>query len=130
MHVSEEEFEVIISEALDRIPEKYAQRLDNVLITWEEVPSEEQRQRLRLHCNQTLFGLYEGVPLTKRGAGYNLVLPDKITIFKHPIEQATATLSELKEQVGRTVWHEVAHYFGLDHDRIHSLERKERDGRL
>lgn len=130
MQVSSKEFETIIVGAIDRIPEKYAKRLDNILITWEEEPSDEQCHRLRLHCNQTLLGLYEGIPLTKRGTGYNLVLPDKITLFKKPIEQATYTMTELKEQVGRTLWHEVAHYFGLDHDRIHTLEREEKDGRL
>jgi predicted Zn-dependent protease with MMP-like domain len=130
MNITEAEFEAIITEAIDRIPEKYAERLDNVHITWEEEPSEEQRKRLKLHCNQTLFGLYEGIPLTQRGAGYNLVLPDRITIFKKPIEAVTTSIAELREQVGRTLWHEVAHYFGLDHERIHALERRERDGRI
>ncbi len=126
IQVTNEQFEAIIAEAIDRIPEKYASRLDNVGIFWEDEPSGEQRVQLKLHCNQTLFGLYEGIPLTKRGAGYNLVLPDKITIFKKPIEYASNSVDELKLQVGQTLWHEVAHYFGLDHDRIHKLERKQR----
>lgn len=125
-HVSDEAFEQMLVEAIDNIPEKYAKRLDNVGIFWENEPSEEQRQKLKLHCNQTLFGLYEGIPLTRRGAGYNLVLPDKITLFKHPMEMTANSLTALREQIGRTLWHEVAHYFGLDHDRIHALERKER----
>ena len=62
--------------------------------------------------------------MTKRGAGYNLVLPDKITIFKLPIEAACSDMKELENQVNNTVWHEVAHYFGLDHKMIKDLETK------
>jgi len=123
-HVSDEEFEKIVGEAIDSIPEKYAKNLHNVAFVTEDVPNPEQRRRLELHDNQTLFGLYEGVPLTKRGAGYNLVLPDKITIFKIPMEMTSNSLAELTDQVNKTVWHEVAHYFGLDHEQIHRLENK------
>lgn len=125
VRVSDEQFEAMLVEAIDRIPEKYAKRLNNVGIFWENEPSLEQREKLKLRCNETLFGLYEGIPLTKRGAGYNLVLPDKITIFKHPMEHSCNNIVELKTQVGKTLWHEVAHYFGLDHTRIHALERGE-----
>lgn len=124
--ISDQEFEKLISHAIDNIPEKYASRLDNVGIFWENEPTPGQREKLKLHCNQTLLGLYEGIPLTKRGAGYNLVLPDKITLFKIPIQMSVNNMTELREQVGRTLWHEVAHYFGLDHDRIHALERGEK----
>ncbi len=124
--VNESDFQKILIDSIDNIPEKYARRLDNVGIFWENEPSPEQRQKLKLRHNQTLFGLYEGIPLTKRGAGYNLALPDKITIFKWPIEMSVSSLGELREQVGRTLWHEVAHYFGLDHERIHKLESKEK----
>lgn len=124
--ISDQEFEKLISKAIDNIPEKYASRLDNVGIFWEDQPTPEQRDKLKLHCNQTLLGLYEGIPLTKRGASYNLVLPDKITLFKIPILSSVNNLAELREQIGRTLWHEVAHYFGLDHDRIHALERSEK----
>ena len=71
---------------------------------------------------QTLYGLYEGVPLTKRNAGYQFILPDRITIFKLPITQAVSSIQELKAQVKHTLWHEIAHYYGLDHDRIHQIE--------
>lgn len=124
--VSDDQFEELLVQAIDNIPEKYAKRMDNVGIFWENEPTEEQRRKLKLHCNQTLFGLYEGIPLTKRGAGYNLVLPDKITLFKLPLESTADSIGNLRDKIGRTLWHEVAHYFGLDHDRIHSLERGER----
>jgi predicted Zn-dependent protease with MMP-like domain len=124
MDISDEQFEALINEAMEELPQEYIERLDNVAITYADEPTPEQREKLKLRGNETLFGLYEGIPLTKRGAGYSLVLPDKITIFKLPILTYVATLPELKEQVKRTLWHEIAHYYGLDHDRIHELERK------
>lgn len=124
IQITNDDFEKIVGEAIDAIPKKYGERLNNVAFVTEDVPTPEQRQKLQLHEGQSLFGLYEGVPLTKRGAGYNLVLPDKITIFKRPMELHSNTLEELREEVRHTVWHEVAHYFGLDHDRIHALEGK------
>jgi predicted Zn-dependent protease with MMP-like domain len=98
--------------------------MNNVVVIVEDEPSQEQRERLRLCDNQTLFGLYEGIPLIARGAGYNLVPPDKITIFKDPILSLSSNIEEVRAQVKRTVWHEIAHHYGLDHDRIHSLEQK------
>jgi predicted Zn-dependent protease with MMP-like domain len=122
--ISDEEFDKIISDAMDELPSDYIERLNNVLVTYEDEPSPAQREQLKLHCNQTLFGLYEGIPLTKRGAGYNMVLPDRITIFKNPILAYSHDLPSFKMQVKHTLWHEIAHYYGLDHDRIHELEQK------
>jgi predicted Zn-dependent protease with MMP-like domain len=77
-----------------------------------------------------LFGLYEGVPLTKRGGALKL-LPDKITVFKQPLLAVSRTPAQLRRNIGHTIWHEVAHYFGLDHDRIHQLDAKrQRSGSL
>jgi predicted Zn-dependent protease with MMP-like domain len=70
-----------------------------------------------------LLGLYEGIPLTSRGAGYALVLPDKITLFKYPILRVTHDERSLFEQIKRTLWHEIAHHYGLGHDVIHRLEK-------
>lgn len=123
MEVSDEQFNDLIAQSLDELPEEYTGRLENVLITYEDEPSLAQREKLQLRCNETLFGLYEGIPLPARGAGYNMVLPDKITIFKHPMLHATDDLVGLKAQVKHTLWHEIAHYFGLDHGRIHEIER-------
>jgi predicted Zn-dependent protease with MMP-like domain len=123
LQISDEEFSTLIASSIDELPEKYTSRLKNVLITYEDEPSEEQRVKLKLRCNETLFGLYEGIPLTARGAGYSLVLPDKITIFKNPMLRAIGEGSSLKPMVKHTLWHEMAHYFGLNHDRIHQIER-------
>jgi predicted Zn-dependent protease with MMP-like domain len=121
--ISDEQFSDMISRAMDELPADYIQKLNNVAITYDELPSADQRQKLRLRCDQTLFGLYEGIPLTKRGAGYNFVLPDKITIFKGPIIVASTTLGQVYAHVKHTLWHEIAHFYGLDHDRIHQIER-------
>lgn len=103
------------------IPEPYKSRIQNVAFLVEDDPTPAQRQQLGLHCNQTLFGLYEGVPLPARN-GVVKLLPDKITIFKNPILTFSQTKNEVREQVRHTIWHEVAHYFGLDHKRIHELD--------
>jgi len=121
--VSEEEFRQIVANAIDNIPESYAKRIKNLAFVVEDEPTEDQRRRQNLTPYQTLLGLYEGVPLTKRNGNYNLVLPDKITIFKRPIENNSSSLEHLKATVDKTVWHEVAHYYGLGHGRIHELEQ-------
>lgn len=113
----------MIGKAMDELPQEYIRGLKNVVIIFEDMPSDEQRRRQNLQVWQTLFGLYEGIPLTKRGSGYNLVLPDKITLFKIPLENASVNLVELQEHIKRTLWHEIAHYYGLGHDRIHELEK-------
>lgn len=122
--ITDKEFDEIISQAMDELPEEYIHKLNNVVVTYEDEPTADQREKLKLRCDQSLFGLYEGIPLTKRGAGYNLVLPDKITIFKNPILAFSHDLNSFKAQVKHTLWHEIAHFYGLDHDRIHFLENK------
>ncbi|MEI6751173.1 MAG: metallopeptidase family protein [Candidatus Saccharibacteria bacterium] len=122
--IKTEEFESMIGAGIDTIPEKYYKNLQNVVFVAADEPTPEQRKSLKLHCNQTLFGLYEGIPLTKRNSNYNLVLPDKITIFRLPIAHISSNTAEALQHVKKTVWHEVAHFFGLDHDRIHDLESK------
>ena len=119
---SDEEFEQMVNDGISAIPKLYQERLDNVAIVIADEPNELQRRELKLQCNQTLFGLYQGIPLTKRGAGYNLVTPDVITIFKLPMVAASKSLEDLKEKVRHTVWHEIAHFYGLDHAQIHKLD--------
>jgi len=122
--VSDEQFEQLIVEAMDDLAGKVANGMDNVAIVWADEPTDEQRRKMRLRPYQTLFGLYEGIPLPARGMGYNLVLPDKITLFRGPMLHASRDLAELRVQVHNTLWHEIAHHYGLDHDRIHSLEQR------
>jgi predicted Zn-dependent protease with MMP-like domain len=123
--ISDEEFETIVRSALDDIPVQYGERLDNLAFVIEDDPTPVQLQKLNLHAGQTLYGLYEGVPLTGRGSNYSGVLPDKITIFKNPAVLAAQSREDLIGHIQRTIWHEVAHYFGLDHERINELDTSE-----
>lgn len=123
MQVSREEFEKYLQEAIEAIPPPYDSRLQNVAFILEDTPSQEQRVRLNLYPNETLFGLYEGVPLPARGGALKL-LPDKITLFLEPLLTASVNKEDLRDKIGHTVWHEVAHYYGLDHKRIHELDSK------
>ncbi len=122
MNFTDEQFAALISRAMDEMPENYMRNLSNVVITYDDEPSADQRRELRLRGDQSLFGLYQGIPLTKRGAGYNLVLPDKITIFKIPMLRASHDEQSLYKNVKHTLWHEIAHYYGLDHDKIYEIE--------
>lgn len=124
LSITDEQFSEIIGDAMDELPEKYIAGLNNVAIVYEDDPSPEQRQKLHLRGDQTLLGLYEGIPLTQRGAGYSLVLPDKITLFKNPLLHQSHDEGSFRAQVKHTLWHEIAHYYGLDHDRIHEIERR------
>lgn len=122
MQLSDQEFDHLISKAMDELPQQYIKGLDNVAIVYADEPDEHQAHKAGLHEGGLLLGLYEGIPLTKRGSGYTFVLPDKITLFKRAILTVSRTPEELFEQIKRTLWHEIAHFYGLDHDRIHFLE--------
>lgn len=121
--INDKDFEELVNKALDALPQRFLENLNNVAIVTADEPTAEQREELKLRCNETLFGLYQGIPLTKRGSNYSLVLPDKITIFKLPILAVSRTPEDVAEQVRHTVWHEVAHFYGLDHEQIHKLEK-------
>lgn len=123
LEITDEQFDKTITWALDQLPDQYVLNMKNVAIVMADDPTPQQRSELRLRCNETLFGLYEGIPLTRRGAGYNLVLPDKITLFKNPLRDASLTTEDFKNNVRHTLWHEIAHHYGLEHDRIHEIER-------
>lgn len=122
--LSQKEFEKIVKEGIKAIPEKFLQKLKNVAIVIENEPTSAQIKKLNLRPGWTLFGLYEGVPQSERGAGYNAVLPDKITIFQKPIEAAAGAEKDIREIVKNTVWHEIAHHFGMDEARVRQAEKK------
>jgi predicted Zn-dependent protease with MMP-like domain len=121
--ISQDEFQDIINTSIAALPKAYVDRLENVAFIVEDYPSEQQRRQLELRDDQSLFGLYEGVPLSRR-QGTTKLLPDKITLFKNPIESVCQNLPELRTQIAKTVWHEVAHYYGLNHDQINKLNNK------
>jgi len=117
------EFEDLVDKGIAEIPQKFLIKLKNVAIVVEEEPSAEQTKKMKLRKDYTLFGLYEGVPQIKRSAYYS-ALPDKITIFKKPIEQFAQSPDEIKKIVKNTVWHEIAHHFGMSEEEIRKIEKK------
>jgi predicted Zn-dependent protease with MMP-like domain len=121
IEVSDEQFQALINQALTELPGEHVRNIKNIAILYEQEPTPEQRLKVHLHDNQTLLGLYEGVPLSQR-QGMTRVFPDKITLFKLPLQNHANTPAELKEQIKHTLWHEIAHYYGLDHDQISNLE--------
>ena len=122
--VSDKEFDLLIQRALNELPPEYVQNLDNVAITYADDPTKDQLQRNNIGYHQLLLGLYEGLPLTSRlASSYNGVLPDRITIFKNPIRKITSDDKSFFEQIKRTVWHEIAHHYGLGHHHIDVIER-------
>lgn len=121
LEISDEQFSALIGEVMDELPAEHMAAVKNVAIVYEDEPTPEQREKLRLRNDQSLFGLYEGVPLAKR-QGITSFAPDKITIFKLPMLQYVDSYAALRAQVKHTLWHEIAHYFGLDHPAIHAIE--------
>lgn len=122
MHLSDEHFDQLITRAMDELPQEYIEGLQNVAIVMADEPNEEQKQKLKLRHDSLLLGLYEGVPRTARTGNEPGLLSDKITLFKYPIMAVSHDESSFFEQIKRTLWHEIAHYYGLDHDRIDQLE--------
>lgn len=122
--MNRKKFEKIVLEAVKSIPKKFLERLENVEIVIEDTPNFYQLQKLK-NRKSLIFGLYEGIPKTKRWH-YREVLPDKITIFKAPIERVATSEKEIKEIVKRTVWHEIAHHFGFDERKIKEIEKRKK----
>jgi predicted Zn-dependent protease with MMP-like domain len=124
MMLSDQEFDTLITRAMDELPIEYIQNLDNVAIVQADQPTDEQKAKMKIDGNSLLLGLYEGVPLPTRGAGYTFVLPDKITLFKQPLLTISRNEEELFENTKRTLWHEMAHFYGLSHADMDALMHK------
>jgi len=120
--MTDEKFDELITRAMNELPQKYIKGLQNVAIVMADEPTGEQYQKMKIDNQHLLLGLYEGIPLTQRGSGYNLVLPDKITLFKNAILTVSHSEEGLFEQIKRTLWHEIAHYYGLGHNRIDQIQ--------
>ena len=120
-------FEQLIREAISTLPEHGRRAMNNVAFVVERVARPKKAKEIGIKINEALLGLYEGVPKTKRGAGYFGVLPDKITIFQQPLEELTGRdENKLKRLVYEVVWHEVGHHLGFDEKEIRALEAKKR----
>jgi predicted Zn-dependent protease with MMP-like domain len=117
------EFELLVAKAVESLPDDLLGRLDNVAIVVEEWPSKHHLERIRLGRGGTLLGLYEGVPMTRRGVHYGMVPPDKITIFQKPIEARCRHKGSIVQEIQRVVRHEIAHHFGIGEARLGQIEQ-------
>ena len=116
------EFEQLVDRALDNLPDEFSSLLENVVVFIADRPSREALREMQVPPDETIFGLYEGIPLTERTHDYGLVTPDRITIFQRPIEEACSSRAEIMEEIRRTVLHEIAHFFGIDDARLDKIE--------
>lgn len=122
--MTKDKFEKIVARGIDAIPKFFLEKLSNVAVVIENEPTARQKKALKIRRGWTVFGLYEGVPQVERGSGYNAVLPDKITIFRTPIEEAAKNERDIEEMVKNTVWHEIAHHFGMSESEVRESEEK------
>ncbi len=120
-----ERFEWLVARAVDSLPEEFRTRLENIDVVVEDWPTPSQLAEVGLKEGHTLLGLYQGVPLTRRGGHYGLVPPDKITIFQKPIEAKCRDDSRITAEIQKVVRHEIAHHFGIGDGRLRQLERGE-----
>ena len=118
------EFDRLVEEAFARIPYRFRKRMKNVAMIVEPEPSEQQLARGGVPRGSTLLGLYEGRPLTTRSVFEGFSMPDRITIFQGPHERLAPNPEQCAKLVEDTVWHEVAHYFGMDERQVRAAERR------
>ena len=116
------DFEQLVAEALGTIPRRFKRAMRNIAILVEEEPSDDILREMEIDPPDTLFGLYQGIPLTERGSNYGNVLPDHILIFKGPHEREAEDEDDLVISIAETLIHEVGHYFGLSEEEIEDIE--------
>lgn len=114
-------FAELVLEALDDLPEQFREKLQNVEIAVEDWPDAETMRLARVRNRAGLLGFYHGIPLPERTQGYNMVMPDKISIYRQPILMHARNRREVRERVSRVLRHEVAHYFGIDDERLREI---------
>jgi predicted Zn-dependent protease with MMP-like domain len=124
MKVTKEEFEELVAEAINSLPEKFKKKMENIVVVIESLPSQELLREMKIKSPYGLLGLYRGVPYPRRGIWYRNVMPDKIIIFKKPIEVRCRNKEDIKESVRRVVVHEIGHYFGLGEADLRKIERE------
>jgi predicted Zn-dependent protease with MMP-like domain len=121
--MSLEEFEGVVNKTIEDLPKEFGEKLENVDVLVEIWPTLEDMQSIRSHPGSILFGLYRGIPQTQRGLYYSGVLPDKIVIFAGPILSMSSTIHEAKDQIKKTVLHEIGHHFGMSEEDIRKAEK-------
>lgn len=115
-------FEQLVEEALQTIPRRFRTAIDNVAVIVEDEPPDELLEEMGIEPPDTLFGLYQGTPLTERTSQYGNTTPDRVLIFQGPIEDSCEDEDEIVVAIGETVIHEFGHYFGLSEDEIEEIE--------
>ena len=118
------EFEALVAEAVKTIPRRFREEMQNVAVVVEDEPPQELLEEMEIPEGETLFGLYQGTPLTERTWGYGNTLPDRIVIYQGPIEDACETEDDFIVTIGETVIHEFGHYFGLSEEEIEAIEER------
>lgn len=120
MAFSKEEFENLTQEVFDSLPERFQENMENVRIVIEDEPSHEITTKMGIHSPNFLLGLYEGIPLNKRGGWYGMspAVPDKISLYKKNIERGAESAPEIYERIRRVLIHEIAHYYGMNEDEV------------
>ena len=121
MRVSRSRFEALVAQALNDLPDEFQDKMHNVDLVIADWPTRGELRQAGLRRGDMLFGLYQGVPLTKRTTGYGLVLPDKITIYQGPIEAVCRTPRQIRHKVLQVVLHELGHHFGIPEERLREL---------
>ena len=122
--MTEERFRQLVEEALKEIPRRFRREMKNVAVVVEGEPSPEILEEMEIEPGDTLFGLYEGTPLPERGWAFGNALPDRISIYQKPIEEACEDDEEIRDCVAETVIHEFGHYFGMSEEEIEEIEEK------
>ena len=122
--MTKERFTELVEEALREIPSRFRDAMKNVAVVVEDEPSQELLDEIEMEPGDTLFGLYHGTPLTERDASYGNVLPDRVSIYQGPIEDACDDEEDIRQCVAETVIHEFGHYFGLSEEEIEEIEEK------
>jgi predicted Zn-dependent protease with MMP-like domain len=121
MKLTEEEFDGITKRAIQRVPAEIRQHLNNMVISVRKRPSRRMLKELGVPPGETLFGIFEGVPLIERSVTEPPLYPDTILIFQEPLEEMCDTVEELEEEIAITVVHEVAHFVGMTEERLAEL---------
>jgi predicted Zn-dependent protease with MMP-like domain len=122
--MTRDRFSRLVEEALQEIPARFRSEMQNVAVVVEDEPAPELLEEMEVEPGDTLFGLYQGTPLPERGWTYGNTLPDRISIYQLPIEEACEDDEEIRDCVAETVIHEFGHYFGMSEEEIEEIEEK------
>jgi predicted Zn-dependent protease with MMP-like domain len=122
--VTRQEFNRLVEEALDDIPPRFRQAMKNIAIVLEDEPSSDLLAEMEIEPPDSLYGLYQGTPLTERSWGYGNALPDRISLFQRTIEEDSEDAEDVVVCIAETLIHEIGHYFGLSEEQIEEIEDK------